>query len=229
MTSFSRATLTIAAILVAGCTGGLPSSDEARAAFADELQKQVSQQASVTDFRKIDGLKFVKDGVESYDLEFAAKVEAPGTRYEEDVYVGKVTFIRSERGWRVHEVAGESRARHQAEQEKQKSRAVAGKLNQDLRVIESAITIYELDNYMLPSNEQGLGALIEKPDTEPRPKNWKEGGYLRELPLDPWGNPYRYRNPGLHGDFDIFSLGADNAPGGDGTSADVGNWPKARP
>lgn len=98
------------------------------------------------------------------------------------------------------------------------------KAKQDIRVIESALNLYKLDNFNYPSTQQGLQALVTKPSGDPEPKNWKAGGYIKSLPKDPWGNPYNYLQPGTHGEFDIFSLGADGKPGGDGVNADIGNW-----
>ncbi len=102
------------------------------------------------------------------------------------------------------------------------ARAVAAK--QDLAVISQALKLYRLDNQRYPSAEQGLGALIVKPETAPLPPNWKPGGYLERLPKDPWGNAYVYVNPGLHGEIDVLSYGADGKPGGDGLDADIGSW-----
>jgi general secretion pathway protein G len=87
-----------------------------------------------------------------------------------------------------------------------------------------ALKLYRLDNQRYPTTEQGLQALTAKPATTPVPPNWKTGGYVERLPRDPWGNPYQYLNPGLHGEIDVFSLGADGAPGGDGNNADIGSW-----
>jgi general secretion pathway protein G len=98
------------------------------------------------------------------------------------------------------------------------------KARQDIRAIEGALQLYKLDNFYYPSTQQGLEALVQKPGGEPPARNWKAGGYLSRLPKDPWGNPYQYLQPGLKGEFDLFSLGADGRPGGDGTDADVGNW-----
>ena len=77
---------------------------------------------------------------------------------------------------------------------------------------------------MYPSTEQGLVALVEASTLEPEPRNFKTGGYLSEVPLDPWGREYLYLSPGEYGEIDIYSLGADGLPGGDGQSADIGNW-----
>lgn len=93
----------------------------------------------------------------------------------------------------------------------------------DIGQIESALKLYRLDNYAYPSTEQGLEALVTKPN-DPNVKNWKGGGYLPRVPKDPWGNPYLYLNPGNNGEIDVYTLGADAKPGGDGTSADIGNW-----
>lgn len=98
------------------------------------------------------------------------------------------------------------------------------KVAQDIRVIESALKLYKLDNYFYPSTDQGLEALVSRPGDDPEPKNWKEGGYLDRLPKDPWQGEYLYLNPGVHGPIDIFSLGADGQPGGEGINTDIGNW-----
>ena len=98
------------------------------------------------------------------------------------------------------------------------------KARQDIRALESALNLYKLDNYNYPSTDQGLISLVEKPAGNPEPKNWKSGGYLDRLPKDPWGNEYQYLSPGTRGPIDLFSLGADGRPGGDGVNADVGNW-----
>jgi len=98
------------------------------------------------------------------------------------------------------------------------------KAKQDIRTLESALQLYRLDNYRYPTTEQGLDALVEKPTIQPTPRNWKSGGYMGRLPNDPWGNPYRYRNPGEHGEIDVYTLGRDNQPGGEGPDADIGNW-----
>ncbi|HET7315517.1 type II secretion system major pseudopilin GspG [Salinisphaera sp.] len=98
------------------------------------------------------------------------------------------------------------------------------KARQDIRAIGSALKLYRLDNYRYPTTEQGLAALVNKPGSEPTPRNWKSGGYLDRLPTDPWGHVYHYRNPGQHGPIDIYTLGRDNQEGGDGPDADIGNW-----
>ena len=98
----------------------------------------------------------------------------------------------------------------------------------DIRVIETALKLYKLDNYSYPSTDQGLEALVIRPTDDPEPKRWKEGGYLDRLPKDPWDGEYFYLNPGLHGDIDIFSLGADGQPGGEGANSDIGNWEDGR-
>lgn len=102
------------------------------------------------------------------------------------------------------------------------ARIVAAK--QDIAAIRQALNLYKLDNQRYPTTEQGLAALVERPATNPVPGNWKAGGYLERLMSDPWGTPYQYLNPGLHGEIDIFSLGADGAPGGEGNDADIGSW-----
>jgi general secretion pathway protein G len=98
------------------------------------------------------------------------------------------------------------------------------KARQDIRTIEGALKLYRLDNFRYPTTEQGIEALVEKPTTQPEPPNWKPGGYLDRVPKDPWGEPYRYRNPGDHGEIDIYSYGRDSRPGGEDVDADIGNW-----
>lgn len=93
----------------------------------------------------------------------------------------------------------------------------------DLRGLETALKFYRLDNYAYPTTEQGLAALVTKP-ADPNIRNWKPGGYLDRLPKDPWGNEYVYLNPGNHGEIDIYTLGRDGRPGGEGLDTDVGNW-----
>ena len=95
------------------------------------------------------------------------------------------------------------------------------KAQADIRALESALNLYRLDNHDYPTSDQGLDALVEKPANAP---SWKEGGYIDRLPKDPWGRPYKYLNPGTHGSIDIFTLGADGQPGGEGKNADIGNW-----
>lgn len=98
------------------------------------------------------------------------------------------------------------------------------KAQNDLRAIESALNLYRLDNFHYPTTDQGLQALVERPTGTPEAQNWKAGGYLDRLPVDPWGKPYQYLQPGRQGEIDIFSLGADGRPGGEGYNGDIGNW-----
>ncbi len=102
------------------------------------------------------------------------------------------------------------------------ARVVAAR--QDIATLMQALKLYRLDNLRYPTTEQGLQALVAKPTTAPLPPNWKAGGYLERLPKDPWSNPYQYLNPGVHGEIDVFSLGADGAAGGEGVDADIGSW-----
>lgn len=102
------------------------------------------------------------------------------------------------------------------------ARVVAAK--QDIASLVQALKLYRLDNRGYPSTDQGLQALVQKPATAPLPPNWKAGGYLDRLPKDPWGHDYLYLQPGTHGEIDVFSLGADGAPGGEGNDADIGSW-----
>lgn len=98
------------------------------------------------------------------------------------------------------------------------------KVQADFKAIETALKIYRLDNYVYPTTEQGLVSLVEPSSLDPEPRNFKEGGYLAEVPIDPWGRPYLYLSPGEYGEFDIYSLGADGLSGGDSQNADIGNW-----
>jgi general secretion pathway protein G len=95
---------------------------------------------------------------------------------------------------------------------------------QDIASLMQALKLYRLDNQRYPTSEQGLQALVARPAGAPVPLNWKPGGYLERLPKDPWGNPYQYLNPGLHGEIDVFGFGADGALGGEGNDADIGSW-----
>lgn len=98
------------------------------------------------------------------------------------------------------------------------------KVQADFKAIETALKIYRLDNYVYPTTEQGLEALVEPSSLDPEPRNFKKGGYLSELPLDPWGRPYLFFSPGENGEVDIYSLGADGLSGGEEQNADLGNW-----
>jgi len=102
------------------------------------------------------------------------------------------------------------------------ARVVAAR--QDIASLLQALKLYRLDNLRYPTTEQGLAALVTRPTLAPVPPNWKPGGYLERLPRDPWGHPYQYLSPGLHGEIDVFSFGADNAAGGEGFDADIGSW-----
>jgi general secretion pathway protein G len=102
------------------------------------------------------------------------------------------------------------------------ARIIAAK--SDIATIMQALKLYRLDNQRYPTGEQGLNALVAKPETPPAPANWKPGGYLERLPKDPWQHPYQYINPGLRGEIDVFSFGADGQPGGTGKDADIGSW-----
>jgi len=103
-------------------------------------------------------------------------------------------------------------------------KARTAKAKNDLRAYESALDIYRLDNFVYPTTDQGLESLVVLPNSSPEPPNWKQGGYVKKLSKDPWGNEYLYLNPGEHGEIDIYSLGADGAPGGEGPNKDIGSW-----
>jgi general secretion pathway protein G len=100
------------------------------------------------------------------------------------------------------------------------------KAQMDIATLETALKLYKLDNGRYPSSEQGLQALVEAPTVGVLPRKWREGGYLEKakVPNDPWGSEYVYISPGLHGDFDLMSYGADGQPGGEGDDEDINNW-----
>lgn len=97
------------------------------------------------------------------------------------------------------------------------------KAKQDIQAMETALTLYKLDNFRYPTTEQGLRALVERP-ADPEIRNWKAEGYVKRLSKDPWGRDYLYESPGTHGEFDIYTLGADGQAGGEKADADIGNW-----
>jgi general secretion pathway protein G len=105
-----------------------------------------------------------------------------------------------------------------------RDKAMVEKAKADIALIEQGLEMYRLDNFNYPAGDQGLGALQTPPAGLAQPDRYRRGGYLKRLPDDPWGKPYQYANPGTHGAIDIYSLGADGAPGGTGENADIGNW-----
>lgn len=102
--------------------------------------------------------------------------------------------------------------------------ARATRAQQDIRAVTAALDLYRLDNFAYPTTEQGLEALVTKPAGLAEGTHWKEGGYLDKVPVDPWGKPYFYLKPGIHGEFDLYSYGADGVEGGTGAGADIVNW-----
>ncbi len=94
----------------------------------------------------------------------------------------------------------------------------------DIQAIGQALDLYRLDNHRYPSTDQGLDALVKKPTVEPIPKQWRQNGYLAKLPKDPWDGSYVYMSPGVHGEYDLVSMGADAELGGEGNAADVESW-----
>jgi len=100
-------------------------------------------------------------------------------------------------------------------------RANMQKAVSDINALETSLSMYKMDNYKYPSTEQGLEALVTQTDIEPMPRRFPEGGYVKRLPNDPWGNEYQLLNPGEHGAMDVFSMGPD---GETGTDDDIGNW-----
>jgi len=102
--------------------------------------------------------------------------------------------------------------------------AKAAKAKSDIQALETALTMYRLDNSKYPTSDQGLLALTQQP-TDPSVRHWRPGGYIERISKDPWGADYQYVYPGTHGkEYDLFTLGADGQPGGDGPNADIGNW-----
>ncbi|MBV8806440.1 MAG: type II secretion system major pseudopilin GspG [Sinobacteraceae bacterium] len=98
------------------------------------------------------------------------------------------------------------------------------KAKADIQSIETALTMFRLDNSKYPTTDQGLQALVVQP-TDPSIRHWRPGGYIQRVSKDPWGNDYQYVYPGTHGkEYDLFTLGSDGQPGGEGTAADIGNW-----
>lgn len=91
----------------------------------------------------------------------------------------------------------------------------------DIVALENALDMYKLDNSRYPTTDQGMNALVTKPDSDPAPRNYKEGGYIKRLPTDPWQNEYQLLSPGEHGKLDVFSMGPD---GEASTEDDIGNW-----
>jgi general secretion pathway protein G len=103
-------------------------------------------------------------------------------------------------------------------------KAQVNKAKADIQAIETALTMYKLDNYKFPSTDLGLTALSQRPN-DPTVRNWRDGGYLKRISLDPWGAPYQYVFPGTRGqEYDLYSFGADGQEGGEGPNADIGNW-----
>lgn len=105
-----------------------------------------------------------------------------------------------------------------------RDQATIVKVRADVALIEQALDMYRLDNFSYPSGTQGLAALQTPPADLAQPDRYRRGGYLKRLPDDPWGKPYQYAMPGQHGPVDVFSMGADGQPGGEGDNADIGNW-----
>jgi general secretion pathway protein G len=97
------------------------------------------------------------------------------------------------------------------------------KAKQDIQAMETALSLFKLDNFRYPSTEQGLNALVQKP-ADPEIRNYPAGGYLKRLNKDPWGRDYQYAYPGAQGEYDLYTYGADGQSGGEGPDADVGNW-----
>lgn len=93
-----------------------------------------------------------------------------------------------------------------------------------IKSLEESLAMYKLDNGFYPTTEQTLQALVTKPEVGRIPAHYREGGYIKKIPLDPWGNDYVFLSPGIHGDYDLISYGADGEPGGEGNNADIDSW-----
>jgi len=106
----------------------------------------------------------------------------------------------------------------------QPAKARIARAQSDVQQLKTALSMYKLDNFSYPSTAQGLNSLVSKPSGQPLAKNWKTGGYMERMIKDPWGNDYQYLNPGNHSLIDIYSMGRDGQPGGEGDDADIGNW-----
>ena len=103
-------------------------------------------------------------------------------------------------------------------------KAQVSKAKSDIQAIETALTMYKLDNYKYPSTDLGIQALVQRPN-DATVRNWREGGYIKRISNDPWGLPYQYVFPGTRGqEYDLYSFGADGQEGGEGANADIGNW-----
>ncbi len=102
------------------------------------------------------------------------------------------------------------------------SDAAVARAKSDVQTLSSALQNYNMKNHAYPSTQQGLEALVTKPSGVPEAKNWSQ--HVQKLPNDPWNRPYQYLSPGQHGDYDVYTLGKDGRPGGDGEDADIGNW-----
>jgi general secretion pathway protein G len=98
------------------------------------------------------------------------------------------------------------------------------KAKADIKGVEQALGMFKLDNGFFPTTEQGLAALVEQPTVGRIPTKFQQGGYLKKVPVDPWGKPYVFLSPGIHGDFDIISYGGDGESGGEGNNADINSW-----
>jgi general secretion pathway protein G len=101
------------------------------------------------------------------------------------------------------------------------------KARADFKQLQTALKLYKIDNFVFPTGEQGLEALVTKPSLSPVPRNWKSGGYIEQLQMDPWGRPYLYMSPGEGHEYDIYTLGADGVSGGEGPAADLSIWSQA--
>lgn len=103
-------------------------------------------------------------------------------------------------------------------------KARQARARQDVQALVTALNLYKLDNFSYPSTDQGLAALVQKPSGTPEAPNWRGGGYIDRMLKDPWNRDYLYLSPGQRGAIDVYTLGRDGQPGGEGFDADIGNW-----
>jgi general secretion pathway protein G len=124
--------------------------------------------------------------------------------------------------WKVDWMATKNATAKLPETQKRLEMARNARVEADIKNLKTQLQLYETMNGTAPSTAQGLKALVAKPEGDPKPRKWRQ--LLAEMPKDPWGQPYIYLNPGLKGEIDIYSTGADGAPGGTGQDADIGSW-----
>jgi len=240
------------ASMLIGCFGvSSPTESDARAVLENQLGKSFQDGTiKIKSFKKVNGLLREFGGAKIYTLEYEAEIEYPNginTKciskngkfmgwdcwQKETHEIGEkvkmhdeITFTLKEKGWESHVPSERIQTlARSSEQIIQVAKPLVGalpKARTDINNLMQALNTYKQDNQRYPTAEQGLIALIEKPTTAPTPSNWRP--YMDKLPNDPWHRPYQYLIPGIKGETDVLSLGADGKPGGDGENADIGSW-----